>query len=278
MHGNRAVVEFMHDPIIAAAERLVLREGGLGSRPALLVEAAYLDPRAAQGTGRKKHLLDSLGLVDWLHRMAPPAARLYLCTFKNDFAAANRMCGVPSICGVDSVSEDADDAAQLEALFERAVQNKPEDVEVLPAFTMRTTRNRVAARLKGLLRRRMPELVLRRDGQVEDLMLKTEDGEVCIGYRRLGGTQIVVRCVALMAQHYCDMYRSIADRGERPSEVWLFDFNQYMERNAVTAGAAATFQLFAWPQRLGVRIVNFVYAPANEPGRATGHVTRRPDE
>jgi hypothetical protein len=240
--------------------------GRSGDRPVTFIEGGYVDNRDPGAADRVEHFHDSFRLIQLLKATPRPPAilRSFLV---NDFSPA-------TYCGNDF--SQATDCGAAEC---RASQTRADSAGMLPAWAagpdagaadcspvrvygMRNTRNRAVKHIARLLRR--PDrngLRIAEDGDVIDIYTDTDDGEVFLGYRKRGPQGVFVRCTALMAQHYFDLYSHAAKVCPGMTDFWVFDFNRAVEAERVRAGACASFAIYPWPVAIRARIVNCVYYP-----------------
>lgn len=233
----------------------------LGARPAIVVEGGYVDP-SDTSSDRAEHARDSWWLTEQI--MAVPQVRrgsIVWTELINDFSGRER-----EYCGFAVCDNEHLGTGHRAASAARRTANVAEtDNIAVEHYYMRSTRNRASSRIKHLLKSGNDDLLVKQrvDGDITDVYAQTPDGEVLLGHRpTLAKRGLTMRCAALMAQHYFDLFRETQRQHPALTDFVVFDFNRYVERDRVRQGAAATAVLYEWPAAIGVVIVNCVYFPA----------------
>src|SRR5579864_1910579 len=235
-------------PASAAWEVFLAEAAQMGDRPVAVVEGGYFERRDPRAEDRLIQLQDSFGLVEKL-QSAVPAPRIILAVLVNDFRSGTRYCGVEFQAQEPQAADAEDSAAGIELVPDEAraiyVQHgKTLEKCDLQVFSIRATRNRAgrfikrALKLKNSRANRVHEVV---DGDVVDIYVTTDDQERYLGCRKPGTFRMSMRCTALMAQHYYDLYRCAARAVPDMTGLWIFDFDRFTEREPVRAGAEASF-------------------------------------
>ena len=226
-----------------------------GARPVALIEVGYVDLRDPGAVDRVLHTQDSLRLFDRLQTTSNPPTILR-SLLVNDFAK-DTYCGA-EMCGWADARTPP--TAPLLAWAGVPVGNGAEsEVRV---YGMRNIRNRAAKHLDRLLRRsRQNPLIVRPDGDLTDIFADTEDGRIFLGCRRHAPGGVSVRCTALMAQHYYDLYLYAAEANPGMSDLWVFDFNRAIEGDRVWSGARASMSIYPWPTGVRTWVVNCIDYP-----------------
>lgn len=245
----------------------------------LMIEAAYFDLRAPDDKDRFVHLDEAFFLLGAVQGSCPSVAeRIFLDTFINDYTSCRRVPVGPGEACVDLSDTQMCEVVLQERLLP-SVQLKYEahgiGLDRFARFPMRKTRNAVARVIKRGVRRGNDGLREVDEGDTTvNIYADTPHGSVLLGWRDTDSHGITPRCTALMAQHYFDLYRFAVARKPDSKELWIFDFNRYIEQDAVRLGAEATLVLHPWPRDFRLRIVNCNYAPDGSTGSV--HITRWP--
>lgn len=250
---------------VAACTNYIRNHSAVGARPVVVVEGGYFDPRDDSAADRAEHLADSFRLVNDLGRhLTQPT--ILLAALVNDFGCG-RNCGELN-CGPAPASNPTDEVTPPLAFLPRWARPAYEGIvpRALPlrTFGMRATRNRAAKHLARL--QRCPDEVPIRwinDSEFTDVYADTASGPVYLGRRRHGPYGVKVRCTALMAQHYFDLYRAAAAIRPDMSDLWIVDFNRSIEAARVQAGASTSLAIYQWPSGVRTLIINCVYYPGH---------------
>jgi hypothetical protein len=246
--------------------------GHLGTVPAIVVEGGYIDPTDRAGD-RVQHAIDSGWLVEQLIAVpAAPWASILWTSLVNDFEYPSRYCGVDVCPEPSELSPDEVSSSRAAAALARVPPAIPTE-----SFTMRSTRNRAGERVRRLVKAPPALAGVREelDGDMIDIYAATRDGEVFLGcWKDKDRRRLAVRCTALMAQHYFDIFKRVRRDLAGLTDLWIVDFNRYLERDRVRLGAQAAEILNPWPPDLKVTIVNCVYF--STPGTTPIQVTQWP--
>lgn len=260
-------------PIEAAFQAWLANIGQLGESPVIIIEGGYFDCRELSPRERARQLEDSFQLLSLLREQQPRSCKKILLTaLWNDFGANKSYCGIEphaegsetqvATCGESPVPPWA---RQVFARNAAAIEEFP-----LEIFPMKPTRNRSARAIaEGLKGSQGPDRRLREmhNADAVDIYADTEAGSVYVACRKKGPLGLAVRCTALMAQHYFDLYRYARKSVPSMTDLWIFDFNQYLEEERVRLGAEVSLVLYPWPSVLSLRVVNCVYYPWDQPSR-----------
>ncbi|MBS0659948.1 MAG: nucleotide-binding protein [Verrucomicrobia bacterium] len=245
-------------PAIKAKEYFLQHHYDIRSPCAVIIEVGYFDARTYSDGDRFEHVDDALWLRDELrHMLHSVRDRILLDTFINDLAAP--VCGYE--CAQSSLLRSSGDRdSTLSPWREMLMQNVQfadlrEDWEL---YSMNSTRNRFAERLKKLLKQKCAGLSVGGVAAKDQYFAETDTGRIVVGHRGEKGG-IVPRCSGLMAQHYFDLATTACNRIPLIEELWIFDFSRASEANAVRGGAAALPTLFGLKPGLRLKIVNAVY-------------------
>ncbi len=267
-----------HSSSVTAALNEYINKNSKGPAPVVVIEGGYFDSRDVEPPDdRLLHLRDSFWLLDKLSRLTIGQPRMIvLSAFFNDLSTEGRYCGI-DLCRdeINTVFADAGlkikDRSPFSAIPQGAIPiyhrhgiEEDESKYQLYFYRMRTTRNRALSHLKKLIQSPNASEILHQvdDGDVIDIRLKRKPAEeIVLGSRRKGTYRMSVRCTALMAQHYWDIYQRSAKYLGDGSPLWIFDFNRFTERDRVHSGAKASFDLYNWPAPLKVEVVNCIYYP-----------------
>jgi hypothetical protein len=222
----------------------------------VVIDGGYFELRNAEQADRFRHLNDSLLLHSQLTALG---ATCLITGLVNDF------CG-PSYCGYPSTTSEPrpptknlwrEIPSEARKVYADHLGSRAESLTQL--FSIRTTRNRAASRIKSLIKAQDGSISLIGDGDVDDVFLDTFLGPIRVATYRHASSSVAVRCAALMAQHYFDLFAHASKQVATPKQLLIFDFNRAVERDRVGAGANASAALNRWPLSFDPTIVNCIY-------------------
>lgn len=240
-----------------------------GPMPVVILEGAYIDPRETDG--RPQHLQDSFDLLDQLRASQKQQhPQFLLASLDNDFPSQSPLCGFESC---STVRESP--SGRMPRWADRIYEQRRKNTGSLPLrqFSMRNARNRASATLRRQIAAKSPKIVQQVDADIVDIYAQGSGGSVYLGARhRKANAGITIRCSALMAQHYFDLYKFALEKFPGVSSLIIYDFNLYTERDRVRMGAEASFALYPWSENVPAYVINCIYFPSPAVGSPV-HVT-----
>lgn len=258
------------EPALAAFQAWSACAHRLGTHPVAVIEGGYFAPRDTLAAERARHLEDSFWLLECLaaepHHHRP---RILLAALVNDFSPTHSYCGIQG-CGESSPAAEVASAPPQIPGWAEEIYRRHDAVADCPRtiFSLKNTRNRAGKRIAKTLKRRARlkscPLQESRDGDLTDILADTDAGPVKVGSWKEPSRKLAVRCTGLMAQHYFDLYLAARERYQPISDLWIFDFNTYLEGDRVRLGAEVSLVLYPWPGDLTLRVVNCIYFPDSD--------------
>lgn len=270
--GGADVLQARKGPASNAYELFKHAYPKIDSQNAVVIEAGYFDLRSPHDADRFVHLDDAFSLVDAMRTECDRVRdNIFLEAFLNDLGSVN-------VCQIDACTPDlhVGDGDERTAAVDdlTATLKQRYQMEIGPGqfnmFGMRRTRNHAATHIKDALKKRQAGIREENTGDLSvEIFADTESGEpIFLGTRHPDSYELTLRCSALLAQHYFDLYQLALQKRPNLKELWVFDFNRLTEKESVSVGAAASLVLYPWPQGFRLRIVNCIYYPEGRSGRA----------
>lgn len=234
---------------------------GLGNI-GVVIEGGYFDLRDPNDHQRYIHLEDAFWLKDKIQNFdSDNQISILLESFINDFSTSN-ICQY-KYCDIDIFDPKATNKDKIRIELVNNIKSKYKlrnlNPNKLELFGMRNTRNRISKYIKKLIKETDKIEILHHEEDISEIILNIDEEQIILGYLNNKTREITVRCTALMAQHYFDLYQYIKDEETILKNIWIFDFNKTSERMAVKQGAKASIKLFQWPENLKLNIINCIY-------------------
>lgn len=256
---EHAMPDITRMPAAAALKAYLAEEDQLGDYPVVVLEGGYFLPGDPIEEDRMIHLEESFWLLDQLQALGKGRRpQILLTALTSDFSTAVR----PKCSASDQSKPEIPVPAWAERIYLRhAVHAKERSLEV---FSMKTTRNRMTKAIARALKGERPLGVPLREvpqGQWTRIYADTAEDDVYLGCRRDSPLGLSVCCAALMAQHYHDLSKHALRVVPHATNLWIIDFNWYLESEKVQAGAMLSFALYRRPTNLNCQIVNCIYFP-----------------